>query len=37
MPPTAGVRSMTISSAIAAPYRTSGLSRSSLIPVYFVP
>ena len=37
MPPTAGVRRMTISSAIAAPYRTSGLSRSSLIPVYFVP
>ena len=37
MPPTAGVRRTTISRAIAAPYRTSGLARSSSIRAYFVP
>ena len=37
MPPTAGVSSTTITSAIAAPYRTSGFARSSLMSAYFVP
>ena len=39
IPPTAGVRSTTITNAISAPQRTSGFERSSsnTIAAYFVP